>query len=287
MNCPICNSEHVREKNVANLAELKGETHEVFAPAFVCEKCKYVWMSDKQMNLLRVKTADKYKEEHGLLTSEQLRALRERFGMTQPEFALYLNVGPASIKRWETYGVQDVAMNDHIRLKCDEQQADLNSLQIQMHRPSDIYSGKRPFNYEKTTNLILMLVEHADSPIFTNKALFYADFRHFKKHGQGITGSTYARLEFGPCPDRYKIIYNKLVDEKKLAEGEGHKLVKIVDPDLSCFTQDELETINEIIELCKKDNGRNLYNLSHEEKGYLETSWFRNISYEHAKTLKI
>jgi hypothetical protein len=45
--------------------------------------------------------------------------------MSQTAFASYLKVGEASIKRWETYYVQDVVQDDHIRLKCDEAYAEL------------------------------------------------------------------------------------------------------------------------------------------------------------------
>ena len=47
--------------------------------------------------------------------------------MSQAAFANYLKVGEASIKRWETYFVQDVVQDDHIRLKCDEAYAEVNA----------------------------------------------------------------------------------------------------------------------------------------------------------------
>jgi hypothetical protein len=52
------------------------------------------------------------------LTSEEIINYRALLGMSQVAFANYLKVGEASIKRWETYFVQDVVQDDHIRFRC-------------------------------------------------------------------------------------------------------------------------------------------------------------------------
>jgi DNA-binding transcriptional regulator YiaG len=76
-------------------------------------------MDSGQMNQLRKISADEYRKKHGLLTSAEITQYRKRLDMSQIQFAEYLNVGEASIKRWETFFIQDKIQDDHIRLKCD------------------------------------------------------------------------------------------------------------------------------------------------------------------------
>jgi hypothetical protein len=123
--------------------------------------------------------------------------------MSQAAFANYLKVGEASVKRWETYYVQD----DHIRLKCDEAYAEHNALEVHWKsQSSDIYSGNRSFCLELFKQAACYLIEFTKSPLFLNKALFYADFKHFQQWGTGITGARYVHLEYGPCPDQFQNI---------------------------------------------------------------------------------
>jgi len=120
MKCLNCDCEEFESKNIRFNLEIKGEEVEVVVPSFVCTKCQTPLMDGEQMNMLRRSAADKYRKQHHLLTSEEIIKYRTSLGMSQTAFANYLKVGEASIKRWETYFVQDVVQDDHIRLKCDE-----------------------------------------------------------------------------------------------------------------------------------------------------------------------
>lgn len=120
MKCLKCNKTQFIEQKVRFTPEIKGETLEVLVPCMVCENCESPFMDTKQMSVLRRYSADKYKENHNLLTSSQIIAYREELRMSQSVFARYLGVGEASVKRWETYYIQDTSQNELIRLKCDE-----------------------------------------------------------------------------------------------------------------------------------------------------------------------
>ena len=121
-----------------------------------------------------------------------------------------------------------------------------------------------------------------------NKILFYIDFYHFKKHGISITGSKYVPLQYGPCPDRFQEHFQRYIDQGVLIPLNGYKFEIGQEPDMSIFTEQEMETINHVFNLCKDDGGRKLYELSHEEEGYLKTPACQPISYgKHASELKI
>jgi putative zinc finger/helix-turn-helix YgiT family protein len=288
MKCLNCNSETFEEKNLRFTPEVKGVEVEVVTSTLVCTKCKTPLMDTEQMNTLRRAAADKYREMHNLLTSQEIIHFRATLGMSQVAFANYLKVGEASVKRWESYYVQDVAQDEHMRLKCDEAYADFNALELhwKSHTP-DEYSGNRKFNLELFKEVVRYLVPVARSPLFLNKALFYADFKHFKEHKVSITGARYVPLEYGPCPDQYQSLFNFLLEKGVMVAKGHHQLECPEKPNLILFDDSERETLKHVANLVAADGGKKLLALSHQEKGYINTQSFKHISYHFAEELKI
>ncbi|MBS3904135.1 MAG: DUF4065 domain-containing protein [Simkania sp.] len=289
MKCLKCDKDKFVEKSVRFSPEIKGEVLEVILPCMVCENCETPLVDSHQMNILRRAAADKYREQHNLLTSSQIIAYREELGMSQTAFAGYLNVGEASVKRWETYFIQDLSQDDHIRLKCDEAYAEFNYLNVywKRHDP-DIFSGNRKFNLQLFKQVAIFLVKKTKASImYLNKLHFYADFLHFKKYGVSLTGVRYIPLKYGPCPDQFRIIYENLVGGGYLAKRNEKSFEALAEPDLSLFDEHELNTLNEIIEIYNSLGVKKIYSLSHKEKGYKETSECKFISYAFAKDLQI
>ncbi|MGZ3633104.1 MAG: type II TA system antitoxin MqsA family protein [Parachlamydiaceae bacterium] len=288
MKCLNCDCEKFEKKNVRFTPEIKGEEVEVVVQSFVCAECQTPLMNGEQMNALRKSAADKYRQNHNLLTSEEIVRYRALLGMSQVAFANYLKVGEASIKRWETYFVQDEVQNDHIRLKCDEAYAELNALEVHWKSHSfDMYSGQRPFCLELFKQAVKYLIGFAKSPLFLNKALFYADFKHFQRYGVSITGARYVHLEYGPCPDQFQNIYQLFLSKKVLISAGHHKLKSVEKPDLSVFSDSEKEILEYVAQIAQKDGGQQLLKISHDEQAFKKTEPLELISYELSKTLKI
>lgn len=133
MNCLRCDShEFTRQENAVIEQEFKGEQLTVKAPAMVCTKCGWVTVGLDQLDELRRRTADAYREKHGLLTSEQIRNYRKSLKMNQLDFAAFLRVGDASVKRWETWQVQESSSDELIRAKCEMELLKRHSLQATM-----------------------------------------------------------------------------------------------------------------------------------------------------------
>ena len=136
MKCLECKSEKFKQAKVRFHPTIKDEQVDVLVDATVCAKCEKAVMDDAQMDGLRRAAADAYREKYSLLTSKQIADYRGRLGMSQREFADYLGVGEASIKRWETYYVQDKSQDNLIRLKCDETFAEDSALDDPSSNPS-------------------------------------------------------------------------------------------------------------------------------------------------------
>jgi putative zinc finger/helix-turn-helix YgiT family protein len=288
MECPNCTNKDFSLIRERFNPEVKGEEVCVVVPTFICTTCKSPFMDTAQMNVLRRAAADQYRKVHQLLTSEDIIRFRSELGMSQSAFASYLKVGEASIKRWETYFVQDVAQDEHMRLKCDQAYAEFNALEVHWKsHPPDHYSGNRRFSWELFKNAACYLINFTKTPLFLNKALFYADFYHFKKHGVSLTGARYIHLEYGPCPDQYQNLFALLFDDEALTYSRSHELKSFGKGDLSGFDEAEKETLKFIAQLVKKDQGHHLLEISHEEEAFKKTRPWQLISYKLSEDLKI
>ena len=285
MKCLDCGKTKFIEKKETFNVDFKGENVTVKSAADVCKNCGFRITNNRQMNELRKAVADKFREKKGLLTSGEIKAYRKKLDMSQTEFAAYLKVGEASIKRWETYFVQDESQNDHIRLKCDNDYSQL--VQLCASAP-DITTGKRKFDLNITQNLILIFSSVYKSPLFINKALFYTDFLHYYKYNVGITGSRYCSLEWGPCPDKFKIIFKTMEDQGSILKDKGQDIMASKEIDWSIFENSHKEIIEQIISIGNKKGEDFLLELSHEEQAFTKNplSW-KPISYKYARNLKI
>lgn len=289
MLCPNCKTDNLVESQIKTSGAVRGESFAVTATGLACKDCGFQTLEGEQFDEYRVKLADAYRKKHGLLTTGEIIQYRENLNMTQDQFAEYLRIGIASVKRWELGKIQDQSSDELIRLKCDETFAEKNALNVcwQSH-PADIYSGNIKFSLKRLQHVVLKCVGAIKgiSLLFLNKMLFYVDFFHFREYRASITGTRYVPLEYGPCPDQYKELFRMLVEKKVIEFYKGNNIRPIAkfNPDL--FDKDELKTINYVVGLFKKDMQK-YYKLSHKEDAHLKTAPFQHISYEHASTLKL
>jgi putative zinc finger/helix-turn-helix YgiT family protein len=61
-----------------------------------------------------------YRKRHGLLSTDEIRAIRKRFALTQADLARLLRLGANTVSRWESArNVQTAAMDMLLRLIRD------------------------------------------------------------------------------------------------------------------------------------------------------------------------
>jgi putative zinc finger/helix-turn-helix YgiT family protein len=109
------------ERRSALKLPVNGE--EVSVPAarhLRCPACDEVVLGFSDAKRLQQDAVGIYRRKHGLLSAEEIRALRERFGLTQGELARLLHLGANTISRWESgRNVQTAAMEILLRLIRD------------------------------------------------------------------------------------------------------------------------------------------------------------------------
>ena len=98
----------------------RGETFWVPAPMHVCPHCGYEMPAKGYLTAVCKGTNDAYRRNHGLLTSTEIIERRKAMKKSQRQFADFVGVSAASLKRWETgFLVQDKASDELVRLKTD------------------------------------------------------------------------------------------------------------------------------------------------------------------------
>ena len=66
-----------------------------------CPKCGEMVLRFEDARRLSADAIAIYRRKHGLLSAEDIRAVRKRFGLTQRDLARLLRLGSNTISRWE------------------------------------------------------------------------------------------------------------------------------------------------------------------------------------------
>lgn len=126
MKCVECGKGRMRMRWAKVPHEIRGLKFDVEDRVNVCDSCGFITIplsrADEHGRLVDAT----YRRLAGILTAGEIREARQRLGMSQREFAEYLGVGEASVKRWETGVLPDKSSSDLIRLKTDPEAARQN-----------------------------------------------------------------------------------------------------------------------------------------------------------------
>jgi putative zinc finger/helix-turn-helix YgiT family protein len=114
--CPACGKGRLQKKAADLEASRKGEAFIVTMEALVCPKCDFKTVPTKMATQFALRTANAYRQRHGLLTSMDIKDYRSTLKMNQEEFSDFLGAGEASVKRWELGEIQSHAMDQLMRL---------------------------------------------------------------------------------------------------------------------------------------------------------------------------
>jgi putative zinc finger/helix-turn-helix YgiT family protein len=264
MNCPKGHGPMALKK-VKKQNTFKGVDIEYTADAFICPECGLEAGTVKSASDVQRAIADAYRTKVGLLTSREIKSLRENKGLTQQQLADVMNIGIASIKRWETGMIQSKSMDHALRM------------QLQYNGHSDNYTGNREISLPriklvaKTFEKLLgrRLLKSGDKLLFLAKYLWYADMLSFQQLGRGLTGASYAAITYGPQLNNYRDLVNP-IRESDINKAEP-------------LSSEEARIIQHVAE--KFPNERDVYDAAHREKIWLESEIGALIPYSCANEL--
>ena len=248
-NCPFCNTEHlikVKEKKAkAIIKNLEVEYTETY---YYCPIKNSEFIPDKMAEENMLKAKDKYKKIMGLLTSDEIKHIREVYELTQKEFSNIFGWGDVTVQRYEKKLIQDETYDDMMRItltnpsytltllekhkdRFDEKRfikiknvikelikkkgnvhlkiEEIKNMYIDFDEPSDL-NGKVLLDIEKIKSLIGYFV-HYMAPLTKIKLmnlLWYSDMLSHKLYGKSITGLVYEHVTLGACPIAFNEIIN-------------------------------------------------------------------------------
>ncbi len=144
----------------------------------------------------------------------------------------------------------------------------------------------------KFRELVLYLAAKSESdPAYgatkLNKLLFFCDFLSYRTMGRSITGSRYQKLDFGPAPKRLLPVQQEMLEAGDCAiqrrdyfGRKQQRLLALRDPDLSCFSGEEVALIDRVVEELRGNSASEVSQLSHRFIGWQAAAMGEDIPYE-------
>lgn len=118
--CPLCKKEHCLPlKHRKAEMTIKDQLISYDEFYFYCSNSnenENTLIPSNLMNKNLLKAKDTYREKNGLLTSEDIKSIREKYGLSQTELSLIMGFGEITVTRYETKQIQERA-HDHLLRK--------------------------------------------------------------------------------------------------------------------------------------------------------------------------
>lgn len=249
--CESCGKE-VETKVISKkeIYEVLGEEIEVQAQVLVCGDCMEELYCEELDNATLIDAYNKYRKKHKLLLPDDIKKIRELYGLSQRSFAKLLNWGDKTIHRYENGSIQDRAHNsllvflkkpENMKIYLSENEHTLDkkyiaklsklvdNLIIESKKevvckslcdffPEEvsINNGFKSFDYEKFASMVSYFANRGEDLLKTKlmKLLNYSDMIFYKENGISISGLKYIHLPYGPVPEKFDLLLGKLQEDK-------------------------------------------------------------------------
>lgn len=238
--CLICMEEHeVKTVEVKDEEIYKGLEVDFDALYEYCSHADEFLETEEMIKTNSLSMKDAYRKKVGLLTSNEIIDIRNKYGVSQKDFSDILGWGKATITRYENHQVQDRAHDDFLKkiasdpkwfLEMLERAKDnisekaylkyYNQAKIEYRNKQNQYlidsikslyanyeddsiTGKARLNLDKVVDMVNYLALKVSNlhKVKLMKMLWYSDALHFKRNGSAISGLIYNALEMGAVPE--------------------------------------------------------------------------------------
>lgn len=229
-----------------------GEDIELTSKILTCADCGEELFCEELDNATLIRAYNEYRRRHKLLYPEEIKRIRQQYGLSQRSFAKLLNWGDKTICRYENGSLQDKAHNSLLlflknpenmktyllenEISLDQKQQQRLLETIKKLEYNDTYSngaywfetlfpkepceinGFKKFDYDKVCAMVLFFAHSTKELLKTKlmKLLNYSDMIFFKEYGCSISGLTYAHLPYGPVPENFDTLLCKMTKDNIL-----------------------------------------------------------------------
>lgn len=298
MDCPLCDKTHeVEERKRFATITLKGDKVTYEERFYYCanaddEENEFETGSMTNENLLNARNA--YRVKHGLLTSDEIVAIREIYGLSQVDLARLLGWGEATISRYESKAIQDEAYDTMLRLIKDNP---LQALEVfegeyaSFEEPSDS-NGFVLLDIDKLEAAISYIAEKVSNlfKVKLMKMLWYADALSYKENRVAITGLVYRHNEMGALPiGHYSLMNLENLNVREEVSINYDSMLHIYPSkgmDYSVLSDKDKSILDAVIRKFKNYKAQEIVDYMHEEKAYQGTNPGEIIPFSMAREIR-
>lgn len=226
--------------------KFRGEDYHYYHTAWLCDDTGEQFTTDESDTAGFVQVTNQYREKYGIPYTDEIIAVRERYGVSAAKMALILGIGINQYRLYEQGEVPSVSngrmirsvMNPKVMLDMVESsrnelsQHDYDKISAKVKASIDesecyklmqydtgrVFAAPRGFangyaqvSLVRLKNIMLYVLERCQDVWCTkmNKLLFYIDFLSYRERGFAMTGLSYRAIEFGPVPERWDRVYSE------------------------------------------------------------------------------
>ena len=201
---------------------------------------------------------NQYRAKHGIPYTDEIIALRERYGLSASKMSVILGFGVNQYRLYEMGEVPSesngkmirsvmnpkvfldlvnssrhqltdreydkiVARMEEVIAQSDEWHSERWTVDRLFRSGRGVANGFAPLSTARLKNLLLYILGKMGDTFQTkmNKVLFYIDFLSYRERGMAISGLAYNAIDFGPVPQRWDRVYR---DRKSTRLNSSHQI---------------------------------------------------------------
>lgn len=245
--CELCGKE-VETKIIVKKEryDVCGESIEVEAKVLTCAECGEEFYCEELDNATLLSAYNEYRIRHKLLLPDEIREIRQQYGLSQRSFAKLLNWGDKTLHRYENGALQDKAHNSLLiflrnpqnmqsylqenEILLEDRQKEkllkrvdeltINSansngrklVELIFQKSPCIENGFKSFDFEKFCAMVTYFAVKSGGVLKVKlmKLLNYSDMIFYQENGISISGTQYIHLPYGPVPQNYDILFGMM-----------------------------------------------------------------------------
>ncbi len=242
MNSPITGKEMVL-KSREEIINFRKEDFKIIHHFYLDESTGHEF-TDEQLEAINIQQVyNQYRDKHRLAFPDEIKAMREKYGLSALKMAEILGFGINIYRNYESGEVPSESNSRLIQMAQDPVKFknlielsnvytgdDLKKIlsridaiietekqghfKLEMtdyllgEKLPDVFSGYKKPNLDKLTEMVVYFTEKIQ-PYKTkmNKLLFYADFLCFRNTCFSMSGTRYRAIDMGPVPNNFNSIF--------------------------------------------------------------------------------
>jgi putative zinc finger/helix-turn-helix YgiT family protein len=244
MNSPITGKPMAIHTEVQTL-NFRKEEFTVKQRFYLCEDSGERFTSTQldEVNLSLVYNA--YRAKHHILSLEEIKETREKYGLSAVKMSEILGFGPNSYGLYERGEIPSLANSKLLKLASDpesfcqlvndweienagtksklldkvnkmiDEESEIDFLENYLIGNSQFseMTGYRKPSLSRLKEMVVFFAHKVPSyKTKMNKLLFYADFLCFRELGVSMSGARYKAIPYGPVPDKFQTLFENLAE---------------------------------------------------------------------------